>query len=75
MNQIITMGLIFILVLSNLSCVSTTTIKVLDQNGKIDKDVKIYVEGKQIGYGEVKYSDKKTAYTLCALFGIKKRRL
>ena len=60
MNQVIKIALSFILILSSLSCVSTTTIKALDKNGQIDKDVKIYVGGKQVGQGEAKYSDKKS---------------
>ena len=67
----ITLSLI-LLTLTAVSCVSTTTIKATDRKGNIDKDVKIYVEGKHIGNGEVKYSDTKTVYSNVPYMELKK---
>ena len=47
------------LVISLVSCASTTTIKAIDQSGSVDKDVKIYMDGTYQGKGEVLYSDTK----------------
>ena len=61
-----------ILILSAVSCVSTTTIKSIDKEGKIDKDVEIYVGGKHIGSGKAKYSDNKTVYSSVPFLELKK---
>ena len=42
-----------------ISCASTTTIRVTDQDDSIDRDVKIYIDGSYKGKGEVVYSDTK----------------
>lgn len=42
-----------------LSCASTTTIKAVDQSGRVDRDVKIYMDGSLKGRGEIIYSDTK----------------
>ena len=62
----------FILVLSTVSCVSTTTIKALDKNGKVDKDVKIYVAGELIGNGKAIYSDKSSTSSAVPFLELKK---
>ena len=50
----------FLLLLSLVSCVSTTTIRATSINENVDKDVKIYVNDVYLGKGEVQYSDKKS---------------
>ena len=47
------------LILSLVSCASTTTIQALNAKGAPDQDVKIYVEGMHKGSGQVQYSDMK----------------
>ena len=66
----IVLNLIFVIL--TVSCVSTTTIKAMDSKGNIDKDVKIYVEGKHIGNGTAEYSDKKTVYSSIPYLELKK---
>ena len=48
-----------LLLLSLVSCVSTTTIRVTSIDEELAKDVKIYVDDVYLGSGEVQYSDKK----------------
>ena len=51
---------ISILALSSLiSCASTTTIRVVNNNGNTDRNVKIYIDGQYRGKGEVFHSDTK----------------
>lgn len=47
------------LILSLVSCASTTTIQALNAKGAPDQDVKIYVEGMLKGSGQAQYSDMK----------------
>lgn len=47
------------LILSLVSCASTTTIQALNAKGAPDQDVKIYVEGMYRGSGQMQYSDRK----------------
>ena len=42
-----------------ISCASTTTIRVTDQNDSIDRGVKIYLDGSYKGRGEIMHSDTK----------------
>lgn len=42
-----------------ISCASTTTIRAVDENGSIDRDAKIYIDGSYQGKGEILYSDTK----------------
>ena len=63
--------LLFIFSMFSISCVSTTNIKALDNKNEIDKDVKIHVDGKYVGDGEVQYSDKKTVYTSVPFFELR----
>ena len=65
-------ALSFIFILSTLSCVSTTTIKALDNKGEVDKNVKIYVDQKYIGEGMARYSDQKTVYSSVPFLEFKK---
>ncbi len=44
---------------SLISCASTTSIRVVDRNGNIDRNVKVYVDGQYQGTGEVLHSDTK----------------
>ena len=60
MKQITKTACYFILFLSTVSCLSTTTIRAVNKKGEIDKDVKIYVDYNYIGNGEVAYSDRST---------------
>ena len=58
-----------LLITALISCVSTTTVRVLDRNNSIDRNVKIYLDGSYEGKGEAIYSDMKvvgssTAVTL-----------
>ena len=46
-----------LLICSLVSCVSTTTIRVIDQSERIDPNVKIYVNGEYKGKGEITHSD------------------
>ena len=46
-------------IISLISCASTTTIRAIDDNGAIDRDVKIYADGSYRGQGEALYSDTK----------------
>lgn len=47
------------LILSVVSCASTTSIRVLNPKGVPDQDVKIYVDDIYKGSGQVEYSDMK----------------
>ena len=47
------------LIIALISCASTTTVRVLDESGSIDRDVKIYLDGSYSGKGEIMYSDTK----------------
>ena len=47
------------IIISFISCTSTTTIRAIDKNGDIDRNVKIYTDGSYKGKGEVVYSDTK----------------
>ena len=47
------------LITALVSCASTTTIRAIDQNGDVDKNVKIYVDGSYQGKGKISYSDSK----------------
>ena len=49
-----------LLLLSLVSCVSTTTIRATSINEEVDKDVKIYVNDVFLGKGEVQYSDRNS---------------
>lgn len=42
-----------------LSCTSTTVIKAVNSKGKIDKSVKIYVNGYYLSKGKTRYSDSR----------------
>ena len=64
--------LLFISSVFSVSCVSTTTIKAIDSKSEVNKDVKIYVDGKYAGDGEAQYSDHKTVYTAVPFFELKK---
>ena len=46
------------------SCVSTTTIRAVSIDEKVDREVKIYVDDKYLGKGEVSYSDSKNRFPL-----------
>ena len=48
-----------ILITTLISCASTTTVRVVDENDSIDSNVKIYLDGSYKGKGEVIYSDTK----------------
>ena len=47
------------MIVSLVSCASTTTIQALNSEGKSDKDVKIYVDGEYKGDGQIQYADSK----------------
>ena len=64
--------LLLILSIFSVSCVSTTTIRAVDSKSDVNKDVKIYVDGKYTGDGEAQYSDQKTVYTAVPFFELKK---
>ena len=57
------------LVFSLVSCASTTRIEALNSKGRIDNEVKIYVEGQSVGAGSALYSDSspRTAFTAKAV--------
>jgi len=62
----------FIFILLTVSCISTTTIKVLNKKGEIDKDVKVYVDNKYIGNGKADYSDAKSVFSPIPFVELKK---
>ena len=72
MKQMTRIAFCFILFLSTVSCVSTTTIKALNKKGEIDKDVKVYVDNKYIGNGEAVYSDNNSSYAPLPFLEFKK---
>ena len=72
MKQMTRIAFCFILILSTVSCVSTTAIKALNKKGEIDKDVKVYVDNKYIGNGEADYSDSKSIYSPIPFVELKK---
>ena len=48
-----------LLIVSLVSCASTTTVQALNSAGEPDKDVKIYVDGEYKGDGRIQYTDSK----------------
>ena len=72
MKQMTRIAFCFILILSTVSCVSTTAIKALNKKGEIDKDVKVYVDNKYIGNGEADYSDSKSIFSPIPFVELKK---
>ena len=64
--------LLIVLFIFSVSCMSTTNIRAVDSKNEVNKDVKVYVDGKYVGDGEAQYSDKKTVYTSVPFFELKK---
>ncbi|MCY4513410.1 MAG: hypothetical protein OXB86_06955, partial [Bdellovibrionales bacterium] len=57
-----------ILVLSLVSCASTTTIRAVDSTGRVDEDVNIYLDGVHEGKGQIQHRYTfKTAFTPTAI--------
>ena len=61
-----------LMILSLISCASTANIQAVDSKDEIDKDVKIYVDGKYLSDGTASYSDKKTVYSAVPFLELKK---
>ena len=60
------------LILSLISCASTTTIQALNSKGEIDETVKIYVDGKHLGNGKAQHSDTNTVYSAVPFLELRK---